>query len=85
MKKYVKPMITLERYELTQNIANCAWELQSGSAESCNATPDSSILAGMNGSLFTETTKDCVYIPGVNYEDYCYQNGSGSPFNVFQS
>lgn len=87
MKKYVKPMITLERFELSQNIADCAWELNNSDKASCSAEPDNNFFFGsMNGNLFTEgTTNGCDIIAGVQYEDYCYQNGSGSPFNVFKS
>ena len=86
MKKYVKPMIVLERYELNQNIADCAWELNNADKETCNATPDQDFFFGaLSGNLFLESTGGCVNIPGVNYEDYCYQAGNGSAFNVFKS
>lgn len=86
MKKYVKPMIVLERYELSQTIADCAWELTNASADSCSASPDNNIIfGGVSGNLFTESTGGCVNIPGVNYEDYCFQTGSGSGFSVFKS
>lgn len=86
MKKYEKPMITLERFELSHNIANCAWELTSANKESCSATPDQDFFSGsVNQNLFMEGTEGCKIIAGVNYEDYCYQNGANSPFKVFQS
>lgn len=86
MKKYVKPMITLERFELTQNIAACAWDLNYDNQNNCAASPDDDFFFGsVNGNLFTQSNNDCKLIAGVNYEDYCYQNGSGSPFNVFRS
>lgn len=88
MKKYVKPMITLERFELSQNIADCAWELKNSTdINNCSAEPDNNFFFGsMNGNLFTESTANgCTIIAGVQYEDYCYQNGSGSPFKVFKS
>ena len=86
MKKYEKPMITLERFELSQNIADCAWKLTSSSKDSCSAKPDDNFFFGsMNGNLFNDSSYGCTIIAGVQYEDYCYQNGSGSPFNVFKS
>ena len=86
MKTYVKPMIVLERYELSQNIADCAWELNSANKESCHAIPDNDFFFGsMHGNLFTSSTGSCTVIDGVDYEDYCYQTGTGSPFNVFKS
>lgn len=86
MKKYVKPMITLERFELSQNIAACAWDLNYANTSDCYADPDQDFFYGsVNRTLFLQADKGCEMIAGVNYEDYCYQNGSGSPFNVFRS
>jgi len=88
MKKYVKPMITLERFELSQNIAACAWDLtNSTDINNCSAAPDQDFFFGsVTKNLFTQTTQaGCDIIAGVEYEDYCYQNGANSPFKVFQS
>lgn len=86
MKKYVKPMITLERFELSQNIAACAWDLNYADQNSCTASPDNDFFFGsVTSNLFTQSNNDCKLIAGVNYEDYCYQNGANSPFKVFQS
>lgn len=84
MKKYVKPMLTLERFELSQNIANCAWELNLASQDDCVAYADKAIFGDMNGFLFTKA-RACTYKTDDGYEDYCYQNGGSSPFNVFMS
>lgn len=86
MKKYVKPMIVLERYELNQNIAACAWDLNHADTNSCYADPDQDFFYGaVNRKLFLQSSSGCEMIAGVEYEDYCYQNGSNSPFNVFRS
>ena len=74
MKKYVKPEIFIEKFELSKHIADCAWELQSGNSESCHATPDPEKLAGIDGNLFNES--NCEWAPGVNSDVYCYTNGA---------
>ena len=86
MKKYVKPMVAVERYELSQNISkNCAWELNSASKETCRAIADESFMGrGWSGTLFL-TSNSWTYKADDGYEDYCYQNGSDSPFSVFNS
>ena len=85
MKKYVKPMVAVERYELSQNISNCAWELNTATKETCQATADEDFLgSGWSGPLFM-TQNGCTYKSDGGYEDYCYQTGSGSPFPVFSS
>ena len=40
MKKYVKPEMILERYELSHTIADCAWEIQMGDPNTCMASGD---------------------------------------------
>lgn len=83
MKKYVKPELFYERFELSQHIADCAWELEF-LKDACVAKPDTSKFPSDYGTLFTtvlnchNTTDDGVY------SDYCY-HGGGSHANVFRS
>lgn len=81
MKKYVKPEVLFEKFELNQHIADCAWELQQGSKDACVAEPDDKKLPGLP-TLFTETAS-CYFTEDV-YQDFCYQNGASSA-NVFMS
>ena len=86
MKKYVKPELFYEKYELTQHIADCAWELTNSTKNTCSATPDPDYLDGLS-NLFVSDANGCVYIPkeyGGNYELYCEFNG-GQGINVFAS
>lgn len=78
MKNYVKPELFYERYELSQHIADCAWEYVN-STQGCeiHADPDQ---IGWPGTLFT----DACELDESNYEDLCYQNGSGGA-NTFVS
>lgn len=85
MKKYVKPELFYEHYELSQHIADCAWELQFAAKETCKATADEDFLPGFAGSdyfLFTESAA-CSLGPPV-YEDFCYQNNAPA-VSVFKS
>lgn len=83
MKKYVKPELFYEKFELTQHIADCAWELNSPDKDSCEALADPDYLPGFP-PLFMSDAKGCSLIPGVNYQDYCYHDGAQG-VNVFMS
>lgn len=73
MKKYVKPELFYERYELSQHIADCAWEMNysADKGTTCVGTPDDKKLAGMEGTLFVSGT--CTY-DYFNSEDFCVEN-----------
>lgn len=85
MKKYVKPELFYEKFELTQHIADCAWELNSAQG-SCNASADPDLIPGVTepDRLFTADINGCSFIPGVNYQDFCYHDGAQG-VNVFMS
>ena len=83
MKKYVKPELFYERYELSQHIADCAWELQAGDENSCAATPDQNHLPGYNWSILNND-KVCEAGPDT-VEDYCYQPGTSGEAGLFAS
>ena len=83
MKKYVKPELFYEKYELTQHIADCAWELTNSNKDACAAGADPDYLPGFP-NLFVAEGSGCVLIPGQNYEDYCYHDGAQGA-NVFAS
>ena len=74
MKKYVKPELFYERYELSQHIADCAWELNSTDGV-CTANGDKDKWgADYTETLFTSEL-GCT-IDSAVYQDYCYQNGA---------
>lgn len=76
MKKYVKPELFYEHFELSQHIADCGWEwVNSTNETSCNAKADPNQLGAVTDYLFTSTTGGCVLNENI-YEDYCYHNGS---------
>ena len=64
MKKYVKPELYYERFELTQTIADCAWQVNDNPYGTCTSVGDPKY--GLDGKvLFTEDR-------GCNAYEYCY-------------
>ena len=82
MKKYVKPALFYEKFELSQHIADCAWELNSTNKESCHASADPKFLDD-SPNLFVSALSTCVYNED-NYQNYCYHDGVQG-VNVFAS
>lgn len=71
MKKYVKPELFYERFELSQHIADCQWEFNGlNTKEACAAYPEAG--GYVDGILFVDK-EPCQ--PGV-VEVYCYQPGN---------
>ena len=73
MKKYVKPELFYEHFELSQHIADCAWELQQGSKEACYAIGDTDKQPyGPDVPLFD--ANHCNMMSGA-LEEFCYPGG----------
>lgn len=82
MKKYVKPELFYEHFELAQHIANCYWELNSASETSCVAEAEDQ---GQGFTLFM-TAKGCEAGPdNKSYEQYCLHTGTEGGAPVFIS
>ena len=81
MKKYVKPELIYERYELTHQIADCSMELQFASAETCTAQGDANSEFSDLQFLFLSGNKDCQ----IQLESYCYMNADGNGFVLSHS
>ena len=94
MKKYVKPEMFYERFELSEHIADCGWEMNSQSVDKCTADPDLAYGAGtlagailqtyVGYKLFASTNGSCT-LNFDNEEIYCYHNGTNSTPSVFAS
>lgn len=82
MKKYVKPELFYERYELSQHIADCAWELKFATKETCIAYSDEKHWGDSETTLFTPS-QSCDIDWNLN-QVYCYQAGTDG-MNVFAS
>ena len=83
MKKYVKPELFYEGFELSQQIAACDYDSEHTSAdESCTFTSDIDgtiiFMSGCGGS--TPDNK-----PIFRVETYCYHNSNISPYGIFNS
>ena len=91
MKKYVKPELFYERFELSQHIADCAWELTQADEKTCSADPDpefgSGALSSLVGATLFTIEGICDLVPKVNYHGaYCYHTGTSDDFpKVFSS
>lgn len=83
MKVYEKPRAYIERFELSQHIASCAWDMTNLSDQyKCEATSDASDWGTGFETMFTEYPR-CSATPDV-FEDFCYTTGSESG-NLFNS
>lgn len=82
MKVYEKPRVYIERFELSQHIASCAWDMTNQSDKAtCEATGDPSY--GLpSEKMFTDYSR-CTITPDV-FEDFCY-TVSGEGGNLFNS
>lgn len=82
MKKYIKPELFYERYELSQHIADCAWEFTNHTKEHvCQANGDDS--KGLGDDILFIDGIACTIDSG-NYQNYCYQSGADG-INCFVS
>lgn len=87
MKKYVKPELFYEHYELSQHIADCAWEWTTlMNEDTCVAVPDPAknpiSFEGFEYKLFTSDII-CTLLKS-QWSDYCYQSGDEFS-NLFRS
>lgn len=74
MKKYVKPELFYEHFELSQHIADCGWEMQYANKESCHAAADPGVWGeGYVETLFVSEDRCTV----TDWQDYCYEAGTG--------
>lgn len=82
MKKYIKPELFYENFELSQHIASCAWDMSnSKNVNECYAESDPEWGLPNNIFAFNKGVAGCENGP---LESYCYTNGS-SENNIFNS
>lgn len=83
MKKYVKPDLYYENFELSTHIATCAWDMSnSKSKEECSAQADEEFCGPGFGEVLFNNNKCTITEELV--ENYCWTNGSVGA-NVFNS
>lgn len=73
MKKYVKPDLYFESFQLTQHIAACGYDFNSthSTPEVCSFDGDVN-MGNIEGRYFLQGTDGCV----MQVERYCYTNGT---------
>ncbi len=69
-KKYEKPQVYIERFELAEHIAGCSLTLNAADVTSCAASGE--ILGAFYDAWFLESNTHC----GLEFDGYCYTNGS---------
>lgn len=81
MKKYVKPELFFESYELSQNIAACGWDMTGlNDPRTCQAKGDA---AFGNPEVLVFTNNE---ICDTILENYCYENSADNvSIRVFNS
>ena len=81
-KKYIKPAILFESYELNTSIATCFWDLNvnNTSKDTCAA---SAADAGDTSDNLLFNNGNCNTSPDM-YVDFCYEHG-GNGSNLFNS
>ena len=79
MKKYVKPELFYERFELNQQIAACDYDLNPSTDGQCGFTGHNTDF-GESITIFLSES-DCDFVA----DSYCYHNASASPWGIYNS
>lgn len=77
MKIYEKPTVYFERFELSQHVADCGWELQNTDVNSCYAIGDPEWYYPTDVKAFT-TGDVSTSVCEVQPEGYCYTVSSNA-------
>lgn len=83
MKKYIKPEIYYEEFQMSRSIAACGWQVgNSNDAQTCGATGDAR-FSNPSVTLFTsgapcELDAASAMSMGLNFNFYCYMTGAFS-------
>lgn len=83
MKKYVKPELFYEHFELSQQIAACSYDLI---PDTFSQAPDCLFKGDTDTMVFGKT----IFLQANDYcevkaQDYCVHNGLDTGFNTFNS
>lgn len=84
MKKYVKPELYYENFELSQHIAACGIDANFDVNETCTAILDKDFWYGTSDTVFSNGRDGCsTDISAI--EVYCYTVGTSEAGRVFNS
>lgn len=86
MKKYVKPDLYFESFQLSQNIASCGWDMNQADIYNCETSGDNQMGKGGYDNyspvpLFANTNSECY----AELEVFCYSNGTSDEIRLFAS
>lgn len=83
MKKYVKPELFFESFELSQSIAACGIDVNHDNEYSCNPSTDPDFWK-FTVSVFNDQTGNCAE-DAEKLEGYCYTYGTNEAGRLFNS
>ena len=85
MKKYTKPLMLIEHYRPSTNMAACGWDMNSQDPTSCTAYNDPNLENEPDESftLFTDRPR-CLVLADVDFA-VCYFTGSDDHARIFTS
>lgn len=80
-KRYEKPQVYMEKFELSHNVAVCDYKLGAANENECKIVQDNYEKDGgdVTGGFATEGVCD------FSYSIYCYSDGSGTLPSLFTS
>ena len=84
-KKYLKPLVAVEHYELSQAIAGCLIKIGPNGSNTCirtDADTPAAMRSAANNGYFADST--ClpmfVVLPGEQYDGICYHTQASAAF-----
>lgn len=83
MKKYVKPELFFESFELSQSIAACGIDVNHNDENVCTPTTDPDFWS-FTINVFNEGNANCAQ-PAEKLEGYCYTYGTNEAGRLFNS
>lgn len=83
MKKYVKPELYYENFELSQHIAACGIDVKNASSKEACAQLDPDFWGGMSDRVFDSVNSCTIDISTI--EVYCYTSGTNEAGKLFNS
>lgn len=80
-KKYEKPQVYMEKFELSHNVAVCDYKLGPGDEKNCIIIQDNYPDDGEDFTGGFLAKENCSTVVSI----YCYTNGGGDLPKIFQS
>lgn len=74
MKKYIKPELYYESFEVSQNVATCDWDMNQTDYDICEAVGDPD-FGYVDEKVFTKNNQDCNMLDDM--QKYCYEKSAG--------